>query len=357
MQTFCLHSGWKRWTPMMVTVLGGVALLSWHLEAQTLTEGKPQMPAQSGEPEQKSGYYRSIKVGDYTLKIADSAKIYASYASLLAGKENFRFASDMLGSSARMIEMVTGQNFPSNLSLRLDFEGPNPEDTMLIQGLEHIRSVDDRGRAVRTPAIASPAEWLRSRTGKGTQKREVIGLQKEQDAKSLQTLEGELVVINGAVRTFTFAEDELHRGALKSFGHVHATFDSMQRTHDGYEVSFTCISRRFDSPQSTNILAETSPWLWDARTPQAECIGTDGVRYKSTGLGMSTRDPFHPQGQGNHDAVGGLKTTTSEATFHFPLMPEGVRPRSITVRFVEQQGENFRVPVKFTDIPLAEPSH
>jgi hypothetical protein len=103
-------------------------------------------------------------------------------------------------------------------TLRLDIEGRDPKDAMLIQGLEHIRSLDDRGRALRSPDFASPAEWIRSRAEKQTRKREVIGLQQESDAKALQTLEGELVVGNGMVRTFTFGGDDLHRGVSRRSG-------------------------------------------------------------------------------------------------------------------------------------------
>jgi hypothetical protein len=53
--------------------------------------------------------------------------------------------------------------------------------------------------------------------------------------------------------------------------------------------------------------------------------------------------------------VAGRSTVTSQYSFNFPPIPEGIHLQKMILRVVEQQGENFRVPFRFTDIPLAGP--
>jgi len=359
MQTFCVDTGWKRRAFALAIVVGGAALLPWHLRAQIPADKKPQAPVQSGEPEQKIGFYRSVKVGDYTLKIADADSIWASEAPPEAKervrKERLRAAADAgnPGKPVSPSRIDPERPFYPNLTLRLAIEGRNPEDAMLVQGLSRIRAHDDQGRALLTPDMAQPADRTLPRKENANQKQQALLFLKEADAKSVPTLEGFLVVLNGLVRTLTFDGDEMRSGISKSSGQVSATLESIHSLMGRCEVTVRCLSTQYDSHDGSTVEAIEHS-MWGRRTPRAALVGSDGVIYWNNGLSLSSGpDSSYPQAGFSRPA--GLTHYIAHMTFHFAPIPEGITSQKLRVYMVEQQGANFQVPVKFTDIPLADP--
>jgi hypothetical protein len=381
MQTFRLHSSWKRWTPMMATAIGGMALLLWHREAQpqtqtglqTQAQTKPQRPVQSREPEEKSEYFRIIKIGNYHLKIADADSIWAARAT---EEEKARLRADRLRAAERVISGASGNNasqtlppgpgvgsgrsFTPNLVLDVEIEGRNSEDALLIQGFQNVHAQDDRGQALRCPTMPFRAGKLMVRPEQDAKRQARLGFLKEADARSLKTIEGEFVVTNGVVRTLEFAGDELHSGASKRLGQIDTTIDNYYLGSGHVAVSITCITGQFEPRYPIGLQENLERMELGERTIQMELVGTDGVAYRNSGSSGSSHRvralSVGADGVARRDGtVEGLSTVTSKLSFSFPAIPEGIRPQKMILRVVEQQGENFRVPFKFTDIPLADP--
>lgn len=367
MQTFRVNTGWKRRAPAIAAIVGGVALLPWQLAAQTHTQPgsqasaqpKPQKPVQSAEPEQQLEFYRIIKVGNYNLKIADGESIWASKAS---PEEKERTRAYRLRTADKSDSGTIGDEHlvRPNLDLRLDIDGRNQEDAMLVQGVCDVQSKDDHGRALLSQNAPFRAERAFARPEQEARRRATLALRKEADARSLRTLEGKFVVVNGVVRTLEFAGDDLHPGASKRLGQVSATIDTIQQSGGKVVVYITCIAGQFEPRDPRGLQEDLERSMFGTRAIQAEFVGTDGVVYKNSGGGGSTTTErpltVGPDGGVHRDSnVAGISTVTSQLSFSFPPIPEGVRPQKIILRVVEQQGENFRVPFKFTDIPLADP--
>lgn len=367
MQTFRVNTGWKRWAPAMAALVGGIALLPWQLAAQTQTQAgsqasaqpKPQKPVQSTEPEQQLEFYRIIKIGNYNLKIADGESIWASKATPEQKEQTRAYrlrTADKSASSTIGDEHLVRPN----LDLRLDIDGRNQKDALLVQGVCDVQSKDDHGRVLLSQNAPFRAERTFTRPEQEARRRATIALRKEADAKSLKTLEGKFVVVNGVVRTLEFAADELHPGASKRLGQVSATIDTIQQSGGKVVVYITCIAGQFEPRDPVGLQEHLENSMLGRRAMQAEFIGTDGVAYKNSGasesshrersISVGTDGVVHRDG-----TIAGISTVTSQLSFFFPPIPEGIRPQKIILRVVEQQGENFRVPFKFTDIPLAEP--
>lgn len=367
MQTFRLNTGWKRWAPMMVAAVGGVALLPWRLEAQ------------SGASRQKPADAKAIQAGGYSLRIVPVANVGGGggnfFSSGGSNGSSFSFGGggSVSGSSSGgggstggpgSASVTSSNSFRSNQTLGLDITGRNKEDLLLINGVENLRGVDDQGRTVRGPEMPSMSMFspiLRPADGK----REILFLQTEEGAKALKTLEGDLIVANGVIRTVTFAASEVRPGASKRVGQVTVTIDSVRETDNGYELSVSCESPRTE--QARDIREQMKMMTQGFRSAEAELVGTNGVAYPpntmggGAGGGNGFVSGFSSSGGGNFstsrtfgDDTAGTSASKSSFNMSFQQLPDGVRPRSLVVRVIERHGANKRVPFKFNDVSLGE---
>jgi hypothetical protein len=332
MQTFRLHSGWKRWTPMTVAVIGGVVLLPWQIKAQTQAPTEERTVARSAQFPQKSIDNRTLQLGEYTLKVM-----------YIPPKER----------PTVKFTPVEHQLMEANGLFWLDTGGANKENLMLVHGAMNLRGKDDRDRIVLGPVeVTAQPETAVSPKHEDVQ-RSLLAVLTGAGAKSLKSLEGDLVVEDGKVRTFTFPADGLRPETSQHIGPVKVTIHSAEYSKGSYKLETTCTFPYISHPGTTSPLEKAAEDIGNHRQPQWECIGTDGVVYKSRGgSGMFTVIPFNTP----HDDDLGVATRTmnGQSTIVFDRLPDTFHPAKIVVRVVEEQGSNLRVPFKFTDIPLPD---
>jgi hypothetical protein len=207
-----------------------------------------------------------------------------------------------------------------NLDLRLDIDGRNQEAALLVQGVCDVQSKDDHGRVLLSQDAPFRAERTFTRPEQEARRRATIALRKEADAKSLKTLEGKFVVVNGVVRTLEFAADELHPGASKRLGQVSATIDTIQQS-GGKVVYITCIAGQFEPRDPVGLQEHLENSMLGRRTMQAEFIGTDGVAYKNSGASESSHRE-RSISVGTDGVVHRDSTIAGISTFTAPLLSD-----------------------------------
>jgi len=331
MQTVRTNAAWKRWIQVLVALVGGVALLPWQLKAQTdqkaQADAKPQPPVQSSEPERKDGNYRIITVGPYTLRIVDEAIITPNPA--------YR---------SKMSDLFRGKKFESNQNCQLEVDG-NPEAMLLLKGVMNISSQDDRGRALEAPDDS----YLFAPIHPGNPLTLMLAFEMEKGAKSLKSVQGELVVANAIVRTLSFSADELHSGASKRLGQVNVTLDDVHHVKARYFVHATITSLRVVPGAASHMpLRRTNPDM------KLEMVGTNGQTYKTVvGSTFSRVDNSISQTVGVGPDLVSANPLTTTVDFSFGTEEGIMHPQSLIFHMVDPQGAPFHVPFKFTDIPLA----
>jgi hypothetical protein len=331
MQKFRLHTDGKRWVSAMVIVVGGVALSPWQLKAQTQAPAQEGKPAQSGTVASKTLDKRTIQVGAYTLKLLDA---------------NSNFS----------IRTIPGTGGPAsshtNLNFSLEITADNKESLLLLKGVENLHGQDDSGRAVRGPEGLSYAQFMPHLQDEMV-RRQTLSLQTEDGAKSLKTLEGNLMLETGIARTVTFSGEELHPDVSKQIGRATMSIDFFKLHKDGeFRLYAVWEAPHFNPPVTPLDRIRPMPWNHDSVT--VEVIGADGVTYKPHSSGSSSSGyGTKPLPPGVDDGAPSISMVTSYLDYGFHV-PEGFRVKSIVCHFVEQQGDNRNVPFKFTDIPIAE---
>jgi len=333
MQTVRTNAGWKRRAPALVAVVGGIALLPWQLAAQTPADSKaqpnvqakPQMPVQSKEPQRKSGDYRIITVGPYKLSIIDED-----------------IASPGAGGQPRMSGIFGSKRFESNKTCLLYVEG-SKEAMQLFKGVTNLSSQDDRGRALEVPSTSFLFPPYESRPDTAAPMHVTLAFAMEDGAKSLKTLQGELVVVNAVVRTLTFTADELRPGVSKRSGQVSITIEDVHHVGARYEVYAACTSLQIDpGPHLFSGPMGINP------DQQAEVFGTNGAAYKTVSISATSKaDP-------SLSKAAGPIPSNSQLHLTFGREEGTMQPQNVLFHIVEPQGAPFRAPFKFSDLPLAQ---
>ena len=335
MQTFRVNSGWKRWTPAMAVVIGGAALMPWQLKAQT--------QAQRVDP---SALFPQKRIDDHTLQLGG----YTLMVMGMPPKERPR----ALFTPLENLELpAEHQEVDANGFFWLDIGGANKENLMLVHGAMNLHGRDDRNQIVFGPAnVFGPAKPTVSPTKQNVD-RAILLLQTKVGAKSLKSLEGDLVVEDGQVQTFTFAAEGLRPNTSQQAGLVHVTIDSVEHKRGRLDMQLTCKYPFILHQDSKNFLEKEAERIGHHRQPQVEIIGTDGVVYKSS-IG-SSYDIATPTNTPHADDPSVFtRTMTAQDKYVFDRLPEAFHPASFVVRVVEEHGANLRVPFKFTNIPLPD---
>jgi beta-lactamase regulating signal transducer with metallopeptidase domain len=336
MQTFRVNAGWKRWTPALVALVGGIALLPWQLEAQTdqKAQADAQLPVQSKEPQRKSGDSRIITVGNYTLRIVDE-EIAAPSGP---------------GSQPRMSGYFGNKKFDSNQTCLLDVEG-SKDALQLFKGVTNVSSQDDRGKALEVPSesFLFPPSPNRAAVSMNV----MLSFEMVKGAKSLKTLQGELVVANAVVRTLTFSADELHSGVSKRSGQVSVTLDDVQHVKARYFVHATITSLQLEPGPGPHL--PLGPMTINPDL-QVEIFGTNGAAYKTVSTSTTSKvDKSISETVGVNGNLAGANPLILKLDLTFGTEQGVMQPQNLIFHMVEPQGPPFRAPFKFTDIPLAAP--
>ncbi|MCW3097164.1 MAG: hypothetical protein JWL77_2782 [Chthonomonadaceae bacterium] len=333
MQTFRLYRDWNRWVSTLVVVAGGTALLPWQLKAQTQAPTQAPKEAQSGSFAQKTIDNRTIQLGEYSLKLVD------------AGKQQGGFVSAPL--------QGTANPFRPNLTFSLDITAGSKDNLMLLQGVENLHGLDDKGRVVRGADRPSFSGQPFGRAQDEGLRRETLSLQTEDGAKSLKTLEGNLLMEIGAARTFTFSAEELRPNTSKKMGQVTVTIDFAKEEPGDTWMYVTYLSPHFNPPR--NAVDPRRPMFYSGMRMKVEVVGTDGVTYRPNSQGeMGGGSPQRVLPGGIDDGAPSISITKSHLSLGFHSIPEGVHLKSVVFRIAEQQGDVVSVPFKFTNVPLPE---
>jgi beta-lactamase regulating signal transducer with metallopeptidase domain len=338
MQAFRLRAGWRRWSPAMVAVVGGVALLPWQLEAQ-----KGAHPQKSqGDPKPGNSPHatvlRTIEAGNYTLQIADLHNNQAPNTNVSGGSVTPKpEGADRRGSA-------------SYRAFELNITGKSKEDVMVLEGVEILGSQDERGRTVPMLGMTGKSIPLLLPLGPEGPIRGMFSPQMEQGTKSLKTLQGVLLVIKGTVHTLEFDAVDIRPGASKEVGRVRVTLESVTETERGYEISVTCKSPLLAPPRNTQEYM--NQMLAGSRGFEAKLVGTDGNDYKRTGSRGGFQGAMYPQVYGENARMDIPNNYRYQQHLTFGPLRQGVRQKNLVFRVVERQGGLRRIPFTFTDIPL-----
>lgn len=328
MQRLRHDADWIRWTSALMPAMVGLALAPCGAQAQAKATAQTpdRKPIPKEEASKTAPDKRTLQVGGYTLKLVDPDR----------------------PSGFQVGGQFGNQPFQSNVSFFLDISAANPDDVLLVDGVENLHGVDEQDRPVRGPA-GNFFRPMAPRTD-GV-KRETIPLETKGGANSLKTLEGNLLLETGAVRTFTFTGDDLHFDASKKANEVAVTLDFFKQYSDNeVRIYLTCLYPRFNSPVDQQV--PRRPMIWNQRVT-VDLVGTDGVVYKNGSRGESSHED-RPRGLpvGGNNGVPLVSRVISHIDMSFQQLPEGVRIKSIVCRVIEQAGDTRSVPFKFMDVAL-----
>jgi hypothetical protein len=255
-----------------------------------------------------------------------------------------------------------GQAFQSNLAIGFDIQADDPDTLMLLAGFSGgARAIDNLGNPVagaEMPSMSFPMQR------KGSSRQEsVLLMLPDPKATSLRSLEGELLVMTGAVRTVRFAADEVKPGTTKRVGKVAVTIESVRETPQGTEVAISYEAPQPETPANpremiqllrlghSTISAELKDSNGQAHGPRASTGGGGGggggsFAFGGAAGGGARRFRF---GGGPGDGSGSGKM---QQTYLFAPVAGGAQPASLTFRIVERQGENKKIAFKLDNIAL-----
>lgn len=343
---------------MLVAGLGLVGLVPWQVAAQ-------QVPKAAGG---------TVKVGPYTLQIADvqraSGNGTAGGGGAVGGGGGFGGGGGGFATSGGVQRSFSfgsnGQSFQSNLTIAFDIQAEDPETLTLLAGINGgARAVDNLGNPVPGAEMASVSFPMMRKAG--SRPETVLLMLPDTKATSLRSLEAELLVMSGAVRTIRFPANEVKPGATKREGKVTVTIDSVRQSPQGTEVAISYEAPQPDAPASprdmiqairmshSNITAQlqdSNGQLYGPRTSSGGSGGGGGGGFGGgfnfAGGGGARSFQF---GNGPGDGNGANRT---QQTYFFATPRDGATAAALSFRIVERQGGNKRIPFKIENIALPQ---
>jgi beta-lactamase regulating signal transducer with metallopeptidase domain len=378
------------WAVAVVAVLG---LLPWRLAAAPKADAKPA----AGEP------------GEQRLNVETTSgrfKIAVDRVRYLPGHMISMVPTALPMLSGKMEQHVEEQSFPGgmgravtgtmggggggvitipNLALDVVVKGPKlaKKHQLVCEIQGKVHAVDDRGHDVDSSDNPS---WLKLQLqgvdypqGSG---RVAIHLNlppSDPEARYLKTVEGELLVADGAINQITFQGNDLTRKTSKRVGGFSARLDKVEDSSDGVDVTLAVS----EPEKHEEINPMQNPMEAMQRMMMANASGrvsvvlldSEGKSHTGAAIGKKSTGPngvtvFGGGGNGggssgswrrvgpNGVSGGSFSSSKPKASepqdYHFDILPAGVTIKAITCTVTDITGTPKTVPFKFKDIRLPE---
>jgi beta-lactamase regulating signal transducer with metallopeptidase domain len=339
---------------LVVAGLSLAGLIPWKVEAQ-------ELPKAGGA---------AIQAGPYALRITDVQR--ASGSGALGGGGGFGggggagggFAAGGPGGSVQRSFSFgpNGQSFQSNLTVTFDVQAKDPDTLTLLAGINGgAHAVDNLGNPVTGAEMASISFPMQRKPG--SRPESVMLMLPDPKATNLRSLEAELLVITGAVRTIRFPADEVKPGATKREGKVAVTIESVRETAQGTEVAISYEAPQADAPVNprdmiqrlrmshSNISVELQDSNGRVSGPRTSAGGSGGGGGFGGGFNFAGAGGARSFQFGNGPGEGNGANRIQQ-TYSFAPPRDGAKAASLNFRVVERQGEDKKIPFKIENIAL-----
>jgi hypothetical protein len=324
-------------------------------------------------PKATAGRYTLTLVGAQPAQSNGTSTFGQFPGGAFASAGGFSGSFSSSGSSQQPVNRTFGSNAgpaQSGVSLQFSATAPNKDELLLIEGIEPgAIAVDDKGH--------------RSQSHKGFMMPDLLGVFQsvpgerklsafvpiDKDVKSLQFLEGNLVVSQAKVDKAMFQTDDLKPGAKQRIGDSTVVIDSVESNESGVSVNVTITSpsRRpnfqADPREVMEMLRNMSP------KASATLYGDDESEYKpvaTSGGGGSAGGSFSSNfsssssssrtGNSSNSSqrsgsFGDPNSMTSKQSFTFAPLLNGGKPAGLSINVVTRTGTT-RLPFRFTNLNL-----
>jgi hypothetical protein len=250
----------------------------------------------------------------------------------------------------------------ANLVIDLQVSGPkNNSNQLLCTVLGKVQAKDDLGNAIDAPDV--PAHLRMQVSGleypQGSGCAAVHLNLKNEQAKSIKSLSGDLLVMDARVQTTAFQGKELDRVSTRQLNGVTVRLSKVESAEDGIKVSagvsmpnpFADKLNFHNMQNRLRVVLEDS----EGKTHTARSASGGG----GGGGGGSSGGSFSSGGGGSGGVrsgarAGGGAETRSLASYNlqFAPLPQGVTVKKIVCTVTELLSEPQRVTFRFSDLPL-----
>ncbi|MGC4045598.1 MAG: M56 family metallopeptidase [Armatimonas sp.] len=350
---------------LALALLGFAGLTPWQVVAK-----EP-----GGGLQQGAGRY-SVRVSPVRNSNASSSS--TSSASSFSSQGSFSGSSGGGGFSTFGPGGSQESSFQSNTSIPIEITGTNRADMMLLAGIDgDVEAMDNLGNKV--PGMPSMSAPLPRR---GLSRTENLPLQlPDPNATHLTTLSGNLNVINGVIRQFSFPVDKLRTGAQQTIGKVNVRIEGVKQNEGGLEVKLSYSAPppapAPDQPQDEfpNAMTLMLQMQGQSQGFQAELLDANGGTHApnitggGSGFGGSASGggSFGRQVSSNSNGPSSVTVFGSNQPTQFKSTGSNRVNQTVgffqqndtegaTLQFyiVERQGPNMKVPFQLRNVPLSK---